>query len=131
VNDGNLYPTIAGTYTSGYFLPNVTYNVCVYRAQLTLTGNGNATSTTINMAQTVLYAGTYNGAPDATVGLTVFNGHDCQTGTGFYNNATYTTTSASGNYSLMSGYPPYTGPFSAQTNVGGNLSNCINIDVTP
>ena len=64
------------------------------------------------------------------MGLTVFNGHDCQTGTDFYNDPSYTSTDASGNYSLMSGYPPYSGPSSAETNIGNNLSNCINIDVT-
>ena len=64
------------------------------------------------------------------MGLTVFQGHDC-TGTSIYNNATYTTTDASGNYEQVSGKPPYVGQFSAQTNVGSNLSNCINIDVTP
>jgi hypothetical protein len=30
VNDPQVNPTIAGTPTSGYFLPGVTYNVCVY-----------------------------------------------------------------------------------------------------
>lgn len=103
-------------------------------AVTTLTGNnGDATLTTIPMTGTVLYAGTYKyGAvpgSGATVGLTVFQGHDC-TGTSIYNDPTYTTTDASGNYSLESGTPPYSGPFSAETNVGSNLSNCINIDVT-
>ena len=51
---------------------------------LTLTGNGNATSTTITTAQTVVYAGKYtNGGlpvPNATVGLKVFHGLGCGTG---------------------------------------------------
>ena len=55
---------------------------------LTLTGNGSATSTTITPTGTVVYAGMYtNGAvpfSGATVGLTVFHGAGCVTGTGFY-----------------------------------------------
>ena len=101
---------------------------------LTLTGNGSATSAPITTAETVVYAGKYtNGAapvPNATVGLTVFHGYDCLIGQGFYTDASYTTTDASGNYSKESGTPPGAGQYSAQTNVGSNLSNCVNIPVT-
>ena len=77
---------------------------------VTLTGNnGDASLTTIPMTGTVDYAGTDKiGAVPvslATVGLTVFSGHDC-TGTVIYNNATYATTDASGNYEQVSGTPP-------------------------
>ena len=80
---------------------------------LTLTGNGSATSAPITTAETVVYAGKYtNGAapvPGATVGLTVFHGYDCLIGQGFYTDASYTTTDASGNYSKESGTPPGAG----------------------
>ncbi len=107
---GGTDPEITGSATSGYFLPGVTYNVCVYfvhPSALTLTGNGNATSTTIPTAGTVLYAGKYSNAlPNATVGLNVFHGYDCGTGQDFYTDPSYTTTDASGNYSKMSGTTP-------------------------
>ena len=64
------------------------------------------------------------------MGLTVFHGSDCETGQGFYTDPSYTTTDASGNYSKESGTPPGAGLYSARTNVGSNLSNCINIPVT-
>ena len=109
-------------------------NVCVYFANpaaLTLTGNGSATSAPITTAQTVVYAGKYtNALPNATVGLKVFHGLDCTTGQGFYTDPSYTTTDASGNYSKESGTPPGAGLYSARTNVGSTLSNCINIPVT-
>ena len=133
-NIRSVNPNIAGDATKGYFIDGVTYNVCVYYANpavLTLTGNGSATSAPITTAQTVLYAGKYtNALPNATVGLTVFHGPDCQTGQGFYIDPNYTTTDSSGNYSKPSGTPPGAGLYSARTNVGNNLSNCINIPVT-
>ena len=125
--------SLNGDTTSGYFLPGVTYNVCVYfvnPAALTLTGNGTPTSTTITTTGTVVYAGKYSNAlPNATVGLKVFHGSDCVTGQDFYTDPSYTTTDASGNYSKESGTPPGAGLYSARTNVGSKLSNCINIAV--
>ncbi len=107
--------------------------VLMAKPNLTLTGNGSATHAPITTAETVVYAGTYtNGsvpAPGATVGLTVFHGDGCATGTAFYTDPSYATTDTSGTYSKESGTPPGVGEYSAQTNVGSTLSNCINIPV--
>jgi hypothetical protein len=64
--------------------------------------------------------------PTATVGLTVFDGYGCVTGMNVYSDPGYATTDASGNYSRMSGRTA-AGLYSARTNVGNNLSNCINL----
>ena len=95
---------------------------------LALTVDGK-TSTEVTTTETVLYAGTFtNAMPNATVGLTVFNGFGC-TGAVAYNAASYTTTDASGKYSEMSGLTPVAGLYSSRTNVGSNLSNCVDIAV--
>ena len=113
---------IAGPFTLGKTKPTGGSEL-----PMTLTVNGKQ-STEITTAETVLYAGA-NAAPNATVGLTVFNGSGC-TGAVAYNAPSYTTTDASGKYSERSGLTPVAGLYSSRTNVGSKFSNCVNIAVS-
>jgi hypothetical protein len=128
----NSDPAIAGTLTSGYFLPGVTYNVCVYYAHpfvLTLVGNG-GTDIDVNVGDHVVYTGHYsNGSvaiAGAPVALDVFSGFGCTTP--LYAGIPAGLTDGSGNYSYDGGPSPF-GDYSVRASTANATSNCIDISV--
>jgi hypothetical protein len=125
--------SLSGTPSSGYFIGNNQYNVCVYYTHtfaLSLLGNG-VTNPTVNFGDDVFYTGNYayGGTPivGAPVTLAVWSGFGCS-GSATYTGISAGLTNASGNYSFDGGASPF-GLWSVQASAPNATSNCINITV--